>query len=154
VRIGLDDLIRKIFRHIDGVALPETGRKVRKGETLFSLSYGDFRLDIPAPVSGQVITVNSEHTEHPEWLAIKPFELSWMCRVEPSDLAAELPGLKIGRDAVDWYQEELDRYSELAGNGIEIASEAAGDDSPASEEKELRVLARFAEPFLQGSVRP
>jgi len=153
VRIGLDDLIRKIFRRIDGVALPETGRKIRKGETLFSLTYGDFRLDIPSPVSGQVITVNSEHTEHPEWLAIKPFELSWMCRVEPSNLAAELPGLKIGHDAVDWYQKELDRYSELAGNTIEIDAAGASDNSAAGEEKRSKVLARFAEPFLQGSVR-
>jgi CheY-like chemotaxis protein len=153
VRIGLDDLIRKIFRHIDGVELPETGRKLKKGDTLFSLTYGDFRLDIPSPVSGQVIAVNSEHTEHPEWLAIKPFELSWMCRIEPSNLAAELAGLKIGHDAVDWYQDELDRYSELAGKGAEIASAGAGKDSPASEEKQLKVLARFAEPFLQGPVR-
>jgi CheY-like chemotaxis protein/glycine cleavage system H lipoate-binding protein len=153
VRIGLDDLIRKIFRHVDGVNLPETGRKIARGETLFSITYGDYSLDIPSPISGTVISVNSEHAEHPEWLAIKPFELSWMCRVEPSNLAAELPGLKIGHDAVDWYQAELDRYSQLARNGGADAAAVALDEpdnnGPASDEERLKILARFSEPFLQ-----
>jgi CheY-like chemotaxis protein/glycine cleavage system H lipoate-binding protein len=153
VRVGLDDLIRKIFRQVDGVRLPETGKKVAKGETLFSLSYGDFGLDIPSPVSGHVISVNSEHEEHPEWLAIKPFELSWMCRIEPSNLTAELPGLKIGHDAIDWYQEELDRYSELAGNGgaavdaLAAAGTETGGEGGTENQREL--LMRFAKPFLQ-----
>jgi CheY-like chemotaxis protein/glycine cleavage system H lipoate-binding protein len=153
VRIGLDDLIRKIFRHVDSVNLPETGRKIARGETLFSITYGDYSLNIPSPISGTVISVNSEHAEHPEWLAIKPFELSWMCRVEPSNLAAELPDLKIGHDAIDWYQAELDRYSQLARNGgADAAAVALGEpdnNGPASDEERLKILARFSEPFLQ-----
>jgi CheY-like chemotaxis protein len=151
VRIGLDDLIRKIFRQVDSVALPEPGRKVAKGDTLFSISYGDYNLDIPSPLSGTVISVNEEQAEHPEWLAIKPFELSWMCRLEPSKLASELPGMKIGHDAVDWYQQELDRYSELAGNGNAAALAAAaaetGGENGAGDQQDL--LIRFARPFLQ-----
>jgi CheY-like chemotaxis protein/glycine cleavage system H lipoate-binding protein len=153
VRIGLDDLIRKIFRHVDSVNLPETGRKIARGETLFSITYGDYSLNIPSPISGTVISVNSEHAEHPEWLAIKPFELSWMCRVEPSNLAAELPDLKIGHDAIDWYQAELDRYSQLARNGgADAAAVALGepdDGGPEGEEERLKILARFSEPFLK-----
>jgi CheY-like chemotaxis protein/glycine cleavage system H lipoate-binding protein len=153
VRIGLDDLIRKIFRHVDSVNLPETGRKIARGETLFSITYGDYSLNIPSPISGTVISVNSEHSEHPEWLAIKPFELSWMCRVEPSNLAAELPDLKIGHDAIDWYQAELDRYSQLARNGgADAAAVALGepdDGGPEGEEERLKILARFSEPFLK-----
>ena len=42
-----------------------------------------------------------------------------MCGIEPSNLAGELPELKIGRDSVDWYQEEIDRYQELADKFIE-----------------------------------
>ena len=122
VRIGLDDLIRKIFTRVDRVELPAPGKKIHKGDTLFSVAYGDFSLDIPSPFSGTVISVNTEQEEHPEWLAIKPFELSWMCRLEPSNLAEELTSLKIGHDAVDWYQSELDRYSELVKNGGEAAT--------------------------------
>jgi CheY-like chemotaxis protein len=136
VRIGLDDLMRKVFGEIDLVELPETGKKIARGEKLFSVSYGDFRLKIPSPFSGKVAAVNSEHAEHPDWLAIKPFELSWMCGIEPSDLAGELPGLRIGQDAIDWYRKELDRYSRLSGRpeeGVEPST----------------LLPGFSKPFLQ-----
>jgi hypothetical protein len=118
------------------------------------VTYGDYTLHIPSPISGTVLSVNSEHAEHPEWLAIKPFELSWMCRIEPSDLAAELPGLRIGHDAVEWYQQELDRYSELAGRAGREVDGRAPDDSPAggpegTGAKQVDLLARFSEPFLQ-----
>jgi CheY-like chemotaxis protein len=144
VRIGLDDLIRKVFGKIDGVDLPETGKKVAREQPLFSVTYGDFRLTIPAPLSGTVISVNAEHAEHPEWMAIKPFELSWVCRIEPSNLAADLTHLKIGQDAVGWYQAELDRYSELARTAA--AARGKGEQEPITRQRDL--LAGFAKPFL------
>jgi len=152
VRIGLDDLIRKIFAKIDSVALPETGKEIKKGETLISVSYGAHSLAIPAPLSGKVLTVNSEHDEHPEWLAIKPFELGWMCLIEPSDLASELPDLRIGHDAVDWYQQELDRYSALAMKARQDVSEIkpaeAGKDEQGTNEERLELLVEFSKSFL------
>jgi len=69
VRVGLDDLIRKVFGKIDQVQLPEAKQMIEKGETLFSLKYGDYRLKIPSPISGKITAVNSEHAEQPEWLA-------------------------------------------------------------------------------------
>jgi len=153
VRIGLDDLVRKIFTKIDAVELPETGTKIEKGEALFAVTYGDFSLKIPSPLSGKIISVNSEHAEHPEWLAIKPFELSWMCRIEPSNLAEELPGLKIGHDAVDWYQQELDRYSELAKKVSENTSASdlnkEGKTQQDRNAEDLDLLIGFSKPFLE-----
>jgi hypothetical protein len=138
---------------VDSIKLPDAGRKIAQGETLFSLMYGDYSLDIPSPISGHVISVNAEHAEHPEWLSIKPFELSWMCRIEPTNLADELSDLRIGHDAVDWYQEELDRYSQLARNGggdaAAVALAEPEDERPGSDEETLKILARFSEPFLQ-----
>ena len=152
VRIGLDDLIRKIFANIDGVELPPPGKKVARGETLFSVSYGGYRLDIPAPISGTVISVNAEQAEHPEWLAIKPFELSWMCRLEPSNLAAELPDLRIGHDAVEWYQQELDRYSELAKQAHEaVNARESGTAEPVAADRDAEqreLLIGFSKAFL------
>jgi CheY-like chemotaxis protein len=153
VCIGLDDLIRKLFTKIDRVELPEPGKNVERGAALFSLSFGEHTLTIPSPLSGKVISVNSEQIEHPEWLSIKPFELSWMCRIEPSDLAGELPGLKIGVDAVNWYQQELDRYSELAnsageGAGANEAMES-GKAEPELSATQQELLVEFSKPFLQ-----
>lgn len=153
VRIGPDDLIRKIFEKIDHVNLPENGQMIEKGETLFSIQYADYNLEIPSPISGKITSVNSEHAEHPEWLAIKPFELSWMCGIEPSNLASELPDLKIGRDSVSWYQSEIDRYQELANAFIENTAQYESSDTEESKQSRdteyTKLLMEFSKPFLQ-----
>ena len=153
VRVGLDDLIRKIFEKIDHVELPETDQEIEKGETLFSVKYGDYSLKIPSPLSGKVTSVNTEHAEHPEWLAIKPFELSWMCGIEPSMLARELPCLTIGLDSVGWYQKEIDRYNELSNKFLEDISQYESTETEEIEQNRnaeyLKLLVGFSEPFLQ-----
>jgi CheY-like chemotaxis protein len=153
VQIGLDDLVRKIFGKFDHVELPPMAQKIEKGDTLFTLRYGDHRLKIPSPLSGKVTSVNSEHAEHPEWLTIKPFQLSWMCGIEPSNLAAELPDLKIGRDSVSWYQAEIDRFHKLANNlvGNTSAPETneAEEDERFKHAEYMKLLIEFSTPFLQ-----
>ena len=153
VRVGPDDLIRKIFERVDGVELPEPGQIVKRGDSLFSIKYGDFDLQIPAPISGKVTVVNAEHTEHPEWLAIKPFELSWMCGIEPSNLAEELAGFRIGEDSVVWYQEEINRYHELADKFIASTAQDEATDADEAvlhrEEEYKNLLVSFSKPFLQ-----
>jgi CheY-like chemotaxis protein len=155
VRVGPDDLIRKIFDRIDHVELPQAEQVIEKGKPLFSIKYGDFDLEIPSPVSGKIVSVNSEQAEHPEWLSIKPFELSWICGIEPSNLAGELPDLKIGRDSIDWYQQEIQRYQQLADKFIEsTAQDETGEtkESEARREEQYAELLRgFSKPFLQGN---
>jgi CheY-like chemotaxis protein/glycine cleavage system H lipoate-binding protein len=153
VRVGLDDLIRKIYGRAESIELPLRGRRINRGDTLFTVSYGELKLDIPSPLTGTITLVNDEQEEHPEWLAIKPFTLSWMCGIEPSDLAGELPAMKIGRDAVEWYQEELNRYSRLADElGTEPVTEGQPEDEfPPSNENPDRqkLLSRYSESFLK-----
>jgi glycine cleavage system H lipoate-binding protein len=150
VRIGPDDLVRKIFDRIDQVELPQEGQRIEKGGPLFSLKYADFTLAIPSPLSGKISYVNSEHTEHPEWLAIKPFELSWMCGIEPSNLAGELSGLKIGQDSVDWYQQEIDRFHKLASG---FMNQTSADEPDARQElpaaQYIELLDDFTKAFRQ-----
>jgi len=153
VRVGLDDLIRKIFEKVDHVELPAAEQRIEKGETLFSIKYGDYRLKIPSPLSGKVTSVNTEHADHPEWLSAKPFELSWMCGIEPSNLAKELPDLRIGLDSVDWYQKEVDRYNELSNQFSEHVSRSESNETGENEQDRkaqyLELLAGFSEPFQQ-----
>jgi CheY-like chemotaxis protein len=115
VRVGLDDFARKIVRDINQVELPALNKNVKRGELLFSVRHNSHPIPISSPISGKVTLLNSEHAEHPEWLASKPFELSWMCCIDPSNLAEELQYLKIGADSVNWYKDEINRYSDIAG---------------------------------------
>ncbi|MDX1700602.1 MAG: response regulator [Melioribacteraceae bacterium] len=133
VRIGIDDFIRKIIGEIDEVKLPKIDQRISKNEILFSLRHKDFTFNLKSPISGTVTSINSEHIEHPEWISAKPYELSWMCSLEPSNLSEELQSLKIGQDTVGWYQDEIGKYETLIdkhkkssnnGNEEEMSSEA------------------------------
>jgi CheY-like chemotaxis protein len=113
VRLGIDDFTQKTIGRIDAVELPAKGGDIRKGETLFTLRYGDHRLTVPSPVSGRVTGVNAELRERPELIKLKPYQLGWVCTMDPASLTDDLRDLKIGAAAVTWYREEINRYGEM-----------------------------------------
>jgi CheY-like chemotaxis protein len=130
VRVGIDDFTHKTIGRIDSVELPGKGRMVAKGDPLFSLLQGDLSLSVPSPVSGKVAGVNVELLDHPELIKLKPYELGWFCRIEPTKLNDDLKELKVGEEAVSWYREEVDRYTEMKQK---IAQEKGDDESDAGE---------------------
>ena len=76
-----------------------------------------------------------------------------MCGIEPSNLAKELPDLRIGLDSVDWYQKEVDRYNELSNQFSEHVSRSESNEKGENEQDRkaqyLELLAGFSEPFQQ-----
>jgi CheY-like chemotaxis protein len=145
-RIGMDDFIRKTIPDIAAIELPSPNKKVNRGEPLFSIRHNSRTIDICSPISGRVTVVNEEHAEHPEWIASKPFELSWMCCIEPSNLSDELHALKIGADSVNWYRQEIDKYSDLMkGAGKALAQATAGGRT---DDKDDKFVDTFARTFL------
>lgn len=113
VRIGLDDFAYKILEGLEGVELPEKGKKIAKGDALFKIKSKSNVVSIPSPVTGSVYAVNDSYNDFPELVQLKPYEKGWVCRIAATDLAKELKELKIGTAATDWYQKEIDRYLEI-----------------------------------------
>jgi hypothetical protein len=70
---------------------------------------------VAAPVSGKVARANDDLAVEPERLSRSPYDRGWVCAIEPSDLAADLPALRIGRPVVDWYQREIERLASEGG---------------------------------------
>ena len=155
-RVGIDDFVRKIIKTIDKVELPKVNKEVKKGELLFSIKHNSHAIDIVSPISGKVTLVNVEHVEHPDLIALSPFELSWMCCIDPSNLAEELRSLKIGADTVNWYREEIDKYTEIAKGidqeGGRAASAGKGGDKAAAQEADERFVEAFANAFLRRQI--
>ena len=114
VRVGLDDFARKALGAVEQIALPRIGAEVQQGSPLFTVSRGGRTVHVAAPISGKVARANTDLVVEPGWLSRSPYDRGWVCAIEPSDLAADLPALRIGRPVVDWYQREIER---LAGEG-------------------------------------
>lgn len=125
VRVGIDDFTQKTIGRIDAVELPEQGSTVRRGEPLFTLRHGNRRLAVPSPLSARVTGLNEALLDRPELIKLKPYELGWVCTMEPADLTSDLRELRIGADAVSWYRDEIARYTEMIRKALR-AREAAG----------------------------
>ncbi|NCF62741.1 MAG: response regulator [Gammaproteobacteria bacterium] len=113
-RIGLDDFAKKLLGSIDTIDFPNIGMKVKAGEPLFSVNQGHRRARFHAPLSGKVVKVNEDLKENWAMLEETPFGESWVCVIEGDDLDTELPQLKIGKSAVAFIQEDIDRFQAFA----------------------------------------
>ena len=109
VRVGLDDFARKALGQVMAVELPVRGTTVRAGDPLVTLRGSAGAAHLTAPLSGRVAHDNEGLRHTPGMVTESPYDRGWLCLLEPSDLAGELAGLRIGQPAVAWYQEEIAR---------------------------------------------
>jgi len=110
VKIGIDDFAKKLLGKIDGISFPNIGMNVAKGEPLFTIKQGNRSIRFLAPVTGVIKSINHELDEDLELLDFTPYEKNWICSIDADHLDTELPVLKIGKTAVNYYQEEIDKY--------------------------------------------
>ena len=152
-RIGIDDFARKIIGKIDKVEMPKLNTEIRKGDLLLSIKHGSHDVDLASPISGKITLLNTEHIEHPDWIASKPFELSWMCCIEPSNLSEELHSLKIGVDSINWYKAQIEKYNqivkEVETERTQADPSSKGNDQLDMKKADEKLLKEFIKTFLQ-----
>jgi len=134
VRVGIDDFAQRLLGPLDGLTLPVAGQRIEKGAPLFSICKAGRRLSVPSPISGVVAAVNSALEGHLDYLHMRPYELGWICTVDPANLPGDLQSLIIGANAVAWYRDEIERYSTKLS---QLSGGAVGRESAEEERKRL-----------------
>jgi CheY-like chemotaxis protein len=145
VWVGLDDFARKLLKKVDRVELPEMGARIQRGGLLFVVRRGDQIARFQAPVSGQVTQINPALAKDPAALIQSPYDRGWVCLLQPSNLAPELSGLRIGKPVVAWYQEEAEKLRGLGTDGApmpwsEVESGFLGAMKPVPEERVTELI--------------
>ena len=67
--------------------LPEVGRRVKAGESFGEIESVKAVSDMYAPVSGEVVAVNTELPRRLESLGQDPYEAGWIARIKPDNPA-------------------------------------------------------------------
>ncbi len=109
-RVGLDDFARKLLGSMDSISFPSIGTSVKAGNPLFRVTQGSRRAPFNAPLSGKILMINEAIGQNCSILEETPYGNNWICVIEGDNLDAELPQLKIGKSAVTFFQEDLDRF--------------------------------------------
>jgi CheY-like chemotaxis protein/glycine cleavage system H lipoate-binding protein len=107
--VGIDDFAKKIIGTIDFVELPNLGMEINKGKNLFSIKQGTQSIPFNSPISGKVEKINKALLNDLERLESTPYYKNWFCRIDASHLDEELKDLKIGQNAVDFYNKDIER---------------------------------------------
>ena len=122
-KVGIDDFARKLIGQIDEIIPPNLGMAVKCGQPLFSARLGNRRITFRAPLSGKIVNVNTILSRSPSMLDKTPYGNNWVCVLDTDNLDAELPALKIGKSAVAFYMEELERFRTMARKMTRTAAE-------------------------------
>jgi len=104
VRIGVTDYAQKQLREIVYAELPSPGTTITQNTPYGTVESVKAVSDLIAPISGEILEVNTEVQSKPELLNEDPYEKAWLLVVKPANLQAELAGLMDFNKAVEWHK--------------------------------------------------
>lgn len=84
--VGISDFAQDQLGDVVYVELPEVGRVVTAGETVAVVESVKTASDIYAPVSGEVVEVNTALEKTPELINQDPYGEGWIFRIRPLDM--------------------------------------------------------------------
>ncbi len=83
--VGISDYAQHSLSDIVYVELPNVGDTLTRGESFGTVESVKAAEDVYAPVSGEVVEVNTELEANPEWLNHDPFGKAWLVKVALTD---------------------------------------------------------------------
>ena len=83
-RIGITDFAQDALGDIVYVQLPTVGTTVAKGDTIGEIESTKSVSEVYAPVSGEIVAVNSDLATALQHLNDDPYGEGWICVIEPS----------------------------------------------------------------------
>jgi CheY-like chemotaxis protein len=112
-KIGIDDFAKKLIGRIDAVELPNLGMELKAGQPLFTIKQGNRSVTFSSPVTGKVSQVNTLIKDNPTALDITPYEKNWVCALDTENIDDEIKGMNIGKSAVSFYQEDIEKFKNI-----------------------------------------
>ena len=99
VTVGISSYAVEALTDLVFMQLPAVGRKVKAGESFGEIESVKAVSDLYAPISGEIVEVNSALPGKLETLGNDPYGEGWVARIKP-DNPAEMDGL-LDRTAYD-----------------------------------------------------
>jgi glycine cleavage system H protein len=84
--MGISDFAQRQLGDIVSIELPKVGSIFRRMQSMAIIDSVKASSDIYCAVSGEVVEVNEELLEHPEWINHSPYESGWIVKVKPSNM--------------------------------------------------------------------
>ena len=104
VRVGVTDYAQKQLREIVYAELPSSGTTITQNTPYGTVESVKAVSDLVAPISGEILEVNTEVQSKPELLNEDPYGKAWLLIIKPTNLQAELANLMDFNRSVEWHK--------------------------------------------------
>src|ERR671925_1793196 len=84
--MGISDFAQTQLGDIVSIELPRVGSRFGYMQAMAIIDSVKASSDIYSVLSGEVVEVNEELLEHPEWINQSPYKLGWIVKVKPSNM--------------------------------------------------------------------
>ncbi|HEY6588001.1 MAG TPA: glycine cleavage system protein GcvH [Nitrososphaeraceae archaeon] len=84
--IGISDFAQSQLGDIVSIELPKIGSIFRRMQPMAIIDSVKASSDIYCVMSGEIVEINQELLEHPEWINQSPYELGWIVKLKPSNM--------------------------------------------------------------------
>ena len=126
LRIGMDDLAQKLLGPISDLNLPAVGSRLEAGTTGARLRADGQWIDLIAPVTGTVATVNQKLSGGD----LDPYGTGWLFEVEVEDEARALRNLLSGEHAEAWMAADEASIRDRCGEELGVVLQEGGTVAP------------------------
>lgn len=83
--IGITDYAQHSLGDIVFVELPKAGAKIKQSAQFGTIESTKAASELYAPLSGEVIDINKELMNNPQWINEEPFGKGWMMKIKVTD---------------------------------------------------------------------
>jgi len=84
--IGISDFAQRQLGDIVSIELPKVGSIFLRMQSMAIIDSVKASSDIYCVMSGEIVEVNEDLLEHPEWINQSPYELGWIVKLKPSNM--------------------------------------------------------------------
>jgi glycine cleavage system H protein len=113
LRIGIDDFLTEAIGEIESVQAPARGAQVQRGEPLLRLRVKGKEIVVPAPASGEVVSVNDHALAEPWAINRDPYGVGWVVSLWTRDHHEAIRPLRIGSAAAAFLRQEVQRLADF-----------------------------------------
>lgn len=104
VTVGMTDVAQTTAGRVLVVSFRPAGRHYARGRPVAVVESGKWLGPVRAPVSGELVAVNSNLLQEPDLVNRSPYRRGWIVRLRPSAWEQEMRWLQRGPEAVEHYE--------------------------------------------------
>ncbi|MDZ7267498.1 MAG: glycine cleavage system protein GcvH [candidate division KSB1 bacterium] len=109
VFVGMTDVAQNMAGPLLHAKAKGPGTKRDKGKPIATVESGKWVGPVKAPISGEIIEVNSKVAQDAKLINQSPYNEGWIVKMKPSNLQAELAEMQTGEAAVEAYRQKIEK---------------------------------------------